>query len=186
MTVSKSDRLSMFMGRATDGTRVKNDFYQTPPISTQSLLNNEKFDEVVWEPSCGEGAISKVLINNGYQVISDDLVDRGFGNTGLDFLKASERKADSLITNPPYALSVPFWEKCEELKIRKYAFLLRVQWLEGIKRRILFEKFPFKKLYVHAKRIEQSKEGKNIGSPMLAFAWFVWEKGYDTKTVEWI
>ena len=66
---------------------------------------------------------SRKIAANGQAIawgISDDLIDRGYGNGGLDFLKSTNKKAESLVTNPPYSLSVPFWEKCEELKIKKY------------------------------------------------------------------
>ena len=185
--ITKEQKMRLWLGQSIDGTRVKNDFYETPPNATQLLLDNEKFDDTVWECSCGKGAISNVLIKNGYNVISDDLIDRGYGNGGLDFLKSTNKKAESLVTNPPYSLSVPFWEKCEELKIKKYAFLLRITWLEGIARSVLFKKYPLKKLYVFSKRIQQYKKGKMLNSPMLAFGWFVWEKEYKGKPyIDWI
>ena len=92
--------------------REKHDFYATPEIATLSLLDKEKFTGNIWECACGDGAISKVLINNGYQVISDDLVDRGFGNTGLDFLK--ERFGGKLITSQ-YEDKIEIKDKSQDL-----------------------------------------------------------------------
>ena len=40
----------------------------------------------IYEPCCGQGHISKVLIENGYNVFSSDLVDRGYGTPRIDFL----------------------------------------------------------------------------------------------------
>ena len=59
-------------------------------------------------------------------------------------------------------------------------------WLEGRARSLMFKKYPFKKLYVFSKRIEQYKEGKMLKSPMLAFGWFVWEKGKNKRQIDWI
>ena len=179
-------RIQIWLGNSIDNSRVKHDFYQTPPSATKALLDKEDFDKTVWECACGTGAISKVLEEYHYQVISEDLISRGYGHSGLDFLKTKQKKAESLITNPPFKLSVAFWKKCIELDIRKYAFLLRLQWLEGQQRSKLFKEHPFKRLYVFSKRIELTKAGKNIGSPMLAFGWFVFEKGNKDCKVEWI
>ena len=58
--------------------REENDYYATPPIAVEKLLENESFSDI-WECACGEGHISKILINNGYNVKSSDLIDRNYG-----------------------------------------------------------------------------------------------------------
>ena len=40
----------------------KNDFYATPEESTESLLRVTTFRGDIYEPCCGQGHISKVLI----------------------------------------------------------------------------------------------------------------------------
>lgn len=59
--------------------RVPHDFYPTPPEAVRALLSVETFTGSIWEPACGDGAISKVLIEAGFEVVSTDLIDRGFG-----------------------------------------------------------------------------------------------------------
>jgi hypothetical protein len=66
--------------------REKDDFYPTPPEGTQALLAVEKFDGPIWEPACGAGDMSRELAAGGYEVISTDLVDRGYGEARIDFL----------------------------------------------------------------------------------------------------
>ena len=64
------------------------DYYATDPRAVEMLLELEQFSPVIWEPACGEGHISKVLQAHGYEVISTDLIYRGFGDPEpLDFLK---------------------------------------------------------------------------------------------------
>ena len=67
---------------------------------------------MVWECACGEGHISKVLESHGYNVVSTDLVYRGYGRViPCNFL--TENVADfngDIITNPPYG------ERIEEKK----------------------------------------------------------------------
>ena len=69
---------------------------------------------------------------------------------------------------------------------------LKVQFLEGKERKILFRAFPPKVIYVSSSRIlcaknaefERMREG---GGSAVAYAWYVWEKGYKGDTiVKWI
>lgn len=78
------------------------EFYPTPPEATRALLAVESFEGDIWEPACGDGAISKVLEAAGYQVVSTDLIDRGYGAGGHNFLKSDRPLAKNIITNPPY------------------------------------------------------------------------------------
>lgn len=82
--------------------RVPHDFYPTPPEAVRALLSVETFEGSIWEPACGDGAISKVLLEAGHEVVSTDLIDRGFGIGGQDFLKSDRPLAKHIITNPPY------------------------------------------------------------------------------------
>ena len=111
--------------------REKNDWYPTPFKATEKLLRVEDFDKTVWEPAAGDGAISVVLEDSGYKTISTDLNDYGFCDAGVDFLMETERKADSLVTNPPYKLADEFVKHAIYLGVEKHAWLLRLSFLEG-------------------------------------------------------
>jgi len=82
--------------------RVPHDFYATPPEGTRALLSVERFSGSIWEPACGNGAISKVLIATGYTVTSTDLVHRGYGIGGINFLTETKTRGINIVTNPPY------------------------------------------------------------------------------------
>lgn len=82
--------------------RVEHDFYPTPPEATRALLAHEIFHGDIWEPACGQGHISKVLTDAGYSVLSTDLIDRGYGEGGINFPKETRARAKNIITNPPY------------------------------------------------------------------------------------
>lgn len=84
------------------GRRAAFEFYPTPPEAIRALLSVEKFDGPIWEPACGNGAISKELEAAGYSVVSTDLIDRGYGRGNIDFLKTREPLAKHIVTNPPY------------------------------------------------------------------------------------
>ena len=72
---------------------------------------------------------------------------------------------------------------------QKVAMFMRLQFLEGKKRKALFEKYPPKVVYVARGRIKCAKNGNFDKYPhsAIAYAWFVWEKGYTGKTIiDWI
>lgn len=65
------------------------------------------------EPACGAGHLSEMLKSYGYEVISSDLYDHGYGVVGQDFLK-SEIKAECFLTNPPFKFALEFVEHAVE------------------------------------------------------------------------
>ncbi len=90
------------MGPQIAPHRAAYEFYPTPPAATRALLSAETFDGPIWEPACGQGHISKVLLQAGYHVVSTDLVAYGYGEAKLDFLAETRPRAKHIITNPPY------------------------------------------------------------------------------------
>lgn len=120
----------------------------TPPIQGpwKCFWNWNSFPPVIWEPACGEGHISKVLQAHGYEVISTDLIYRGFGDPEpLDFLKEMlDDFEGDIITNPPYSMGLEFVQRALE-SVRpggKAAMFLKVQFLEGQKRGEFFKHTP--------------------------------------------
>ena len=122
-----------YIGHNSDNNRVRNDFYPTPPEATYKLLEKEKLTDKIYECACGDGAMSKVLIEKGYDVYSSDLIDRGYGDVGIDFLKSNRTEFNTILTNPPFNLSTEFTLKALELTQRYVIFLNKLSFLEGIK-----------------------------------------------------
>ena len=75
----------------TDKERQNEDYYATDPIAIDVLLKDGgvTFNKPIWECSCGEGHLSERLKSFGYEVRSTDLIDRGYGEGGIDFLTYS-------------------------------------------------------------------------------------------------
>lgn len=168
--------------------REQDDYYATDPKALELLLELEQFDNVILEPACGEGHLSKLLIRKGYAVASRDLIDRGYGYT-QDFLSDDVKEWNGdIITNPPYKYAKQFIEKALNIipEGHKVAMLLRIQFLEGVERKQLFENTPPHTIYVSRGRLKCAKNGdfdanKNNGA--ICFAWFVWQKGYKGNTI---
>jgi hypothetical protein len=167
--------------------RPEGDYYPTPRIATEALLGVESFEGEIWEPACGDGAISKVLEEYGYSVRSTDLIDRGYGEGNVDFLLTSD-KTHNIITNPPYSLAEKFVMHSLFRTTGKVAMLCKLQFLEGGKRRAMFESTPLKSVHVFSKRIKMTRNGEKMkNGGMICFAWFVWEHGYTGEpTIKWI
>lgn len=175
------------------GNREKDDFYATPPGCTEALLAVEKFDGPIWEPACGDGAIAKVLANNGHQVFASDLVARGYeGAGGHDFLMEWQSRAPNIITNPPFKNATQFVRHALSLTTGKVAMLLKVGFLEGVERAAVYDNAPFARLWIFRRRVSFLRGGTesvsmNGAGGMIAYGWFVWEHGYTGKpTLGWI
>lgn len=65
----------------TDKEREKDDYYATDPIAIDKLLTVERPNENVWECACGAGHLSERLKEHGYNVLSTDIIDRGYADT---------------------------------------------------------------------------------------------------------
>lgn len=168
----------MMVGSREAGFKEDEDFYETPAVATQALLKVWKPNGRVWEPACGKGAISRVLLEAGVKVVSSDLVDRGFGHGGFDFLTCDTPLAPTIITNPPYNISTYFVDHACSM-VPQSAFLLRLAWLEGVERyQRIFSRHPLQQVLVFSKRIPRMHrpgyEGPKTSST-IAFAWFIFD-----------
>jgi hypothetical protein len=157
------------------------DFHQTPKAAVEALLLVEQFEGPIWEPACGLGAISRVLEQRGHVVTSTDLVDRGFGMARIDFLMERHALAPNIVTNPPYKNSLAFAEHATQLATGKVAFLCRLNWLAGQKRRQFFESSPLARVWVFSKRLPLMHRDDWAGprsTSTIDFAWFVWDRAH--------
>ena len=167
----------------TPDERAQFDYYATDPQAVEMLLALEPFAPVIWEPACGEGHISKVLAAHGYEVISTDLIYRGFGEPEpMDFLTETFPDFEGdIITNPPYSAGLEFVKRALET-VRpggKVAMFLKVQFLEGKRRGELFSKLPPRTVYISRSRLACAKNGDFTHTEnAIAYAWYVWEKGF--------
>ena len=58
------------VGTQGNVAREEHDYYATEPYAIELLLEEETFDDNIWECASGEGHISKVLEGNGYTVFN--------------------------------------------------------------------------------------------------------------------
>lgn len=89
--------------------RHADDWYRTPPVATQALVDAVDLSGTTWEPACGDGIMAEVLRGHGREVVATDLHDRGYGTGGIDFLTHEpDFEFDHVVTNPPFTHALEF------------------------------------------------------------------------------
>ena len=181
----------------TDHDREENNYYSSNPIAIDLLLEREYdnfIDKTILEPMCGEGNLSKRLEKLLFtKVDSYDLIDRGYGTGGVNYLEANFKdKYDIIITNPPYCKETPsmILKAIDEVKDGGHVYMfLKLLFLESQTRYDnLFSEFPPNKIYVFADRIDCWMNNNNQQSQgAQCYAWYKWTKGIHTlPVIDWI
>lgn len=174
--------------RQPDVAPVEGNFFVTHPQVTRALLRVETFPGVVWEPACGDGTMARELTRGAgtTKVISSDKHDRGYGVTGIDFLRQTSLydEVNHIVTNPPFELAREFVDRALDLRPSgKVAMFLRLAWLEGKTRhRGLWSIAPPVRVWVFANRVPLRRNGGPWQAGLIAFAWFIWESGANGET----
>lgn len=170
--------------------RQRDDFYATPRSAIEQLLQVEAFDGPVWEPACGDGAISRVLSGVGLDVVSTDLVERGHGTSGVDFLMEYRPLGKHVVTNPPFRLATEFARHALGLVTGKVCLLAKIGLLEGPTREDIHQHLA--RVWVIRRRVTFLKDGREFSRSngkggIHTYAWFVWDKAHTGPvTLGWL
>lgn len=190
----------------TNHERGDNDYYATQPIAIDKLASKFDIPHVVWEPSCGGGHLSKRLEELGHNVVSTDLVFRGYGFGGVNFFDVGTELYKSkwpfdvlgndycILTNPPYKVAKDYVLHALDLvKEGQYVIMfLKTTFLEGKARyQELFKNQPPELILQSIERIQCVRNGDFTnafkGGGALAYAWYIFKKGFHGKTtIDWI
>lgn len=180
--------------------RKENDFYPTPAVVIETLLDNyhigDRGGTKILEPCAGNGNIIKALQERGYTSIkavelrkeeAENLNNMlGYGNFAIaDFLTLNPKHIgdiDVVITNPPFSLAMEFLQKSLEIvkDDGKVIFLLRLGFLASRKRFGFMRENPPTEMYVLNQR--PSFTGK--GTDAQEYAWFVWDKAKKKQKIQ--
>ena len=178
----------------TEKERQANDYYATDPIAAELLLQQEEFYNI-WECASGENHLADVFKKHGHDVRTSDIVQRTPTTEVYDFLSMDNTSwHGDIVTNPPYKFATEFIYKALSIirEGNKVAMFLKLQFMEGKGRKRLFTNFPPKVIYVSSSRINCAMNGnfeglRTTGGSAVAYALYVWEKGYKgPTTVKWI
>lgn len=165
-------------GGGDQSKRRELDFYPTPPEVTVALMEFLRSTlrrkvKTVWEPACGDGAMSKVIESYGLDVFSTDLREgSGYGAGGLDFLAHHNIGADMIITNPPFNKAEEFIRKAVSYS-PVVAMVLKSQYWHAKKRVDLFNECPPSYILPLTWR----PDFLGGGNPTMDCMWVVWIEG---------
>lgn len=183
----KQETLQLTGGAGKDKRR-ELDFYPTPANVTVALIEFllEKYALIpikgVWEPACGDGAMSKVIESYEFlSVFSSDLRYTSYGTGGVDYLKtAIPDGIQAVITNPPFNLSAEFIKKATS-EAKLVCMLLKSQYWHARNRYELFKENPPAYVLPLTWRPDflehEKKPGEKKGAPTMEVAWSVWIEG---------
>jgi hypothetical protein len=174
------------------------DFFPTPPWATRALFRHvlpvlglEKIGRV-WEPACGAGHMAAVIAEFAREpVIASDIFDYGFAAELIDFLderQTSGRRADFIITNPPFKPADRFALRAFDLARVGVALLLRTQWLESEDRyHSIFRNRPPTLFAPFVERVPMLRgRWDPDASTATSYSWFVWLRGLPPRSPFWI
>jgi hypothetical protein len=158
--------------------REKDDFYPTPAALVRPMLAMEAFVGPVWECACGDGAIAREITEN--EVVGTDLVYRGYGEGGIDFLKCADLRAPNIVTNPPFKLWLIFARHAIALGAQKVVLFSRLLTLEGRANSAMMRETGLTRVLISAGRVNILPPGAidKGHSGTTAYAWYVWERGH--------
>lgn len=160
------------------------------------MLRHVQLRGPIWEPCCGDGAMSNVLSAGGHQVVSSDIADRGFGTSGVDFMKCREVAAGcrAIVTNPPYGDSgshaaqsrspsamLGFLRHALMLTASvqgQLALLVRLQWIAGQRASEMMYAAPFAAVVVLTQRIQWFDRGEDTKRAQHHHAWVVFDHAH--------
>lgn len=195
----------------TDHERGDHDYYATSPMALELFSPLYPIAHKVFEPSCGEGHLSKWLVERGHDVLSTDLVDRGYGIGGVDFFKVGEGgdmfgdcqgtkllrewangETFDILTNPPYNVSLDYVLHAIELipDDGHVLMFLKTTFLEGKQRKkLIFDVNPPRYVFQYSERILCAKNGdfdymRRHGGSAVAYCFMVFQKNNKEKITE--
>ena len=178
------------------------DYYATEPKAIDLLAAKFDIPHRVWECACGGGSLSQRLKERGHEVISTDIIDRGYEgfNGECDFLSRlfhPKIEGDyAIVTNPPYKFVTEFVLTALDvlpdgcylcLFLKTTALESRGRWEKIYRQTPPRYVFQCIDRILCAKNAEFEDARKNLGAGAQAYAWFVWQKGWKGQTtLDWI
>ena len=162
--------------------RDEHEHYVEPSWVAERLFEAEEFPWPIWDPACGWGRIGQAASRPCH---STDLVSRGYGIGGVDFLKTTKMRASarSIVCNPPFDLMEEFALHALKLGARKIAMIALVRRLPAAR---WLQKTPLRRVWLMTPRPSMPtgrhiREGGNIGGGTQDFCWLVWDTSWILK-----
>lgn len=176
--------------------RNDHDWYVEPASCVHQLFDAVQFEGTIHDPCCGKGTIPNVASERGYHASGSDIVDRGYrGKGGFDWDGAynffyDPTMRDNIVSNPPYKLAEEMFAHACRHAALKVAFVLRISFLAGQKRRDrLFKQYRPSEVIVLSQRPSMPPGGTGVPAKggTADYVWLVWDRAYfGPTTLRWI
>lgn len=172
--------------------REKHEHYVEPHWTSDRLFDVERFPRrLIWDPSCGWGRIGVAAEAHGHVCISTDLVDRGYGRGGIDFMKTRKLRgrAPYIVCNPPFDLMEEFAMHALELGAAKVAMIALVRRLPAAR---WLANTPLARVWLMTPRPSMPtgahiRRGGKVGGGTQDFCWLVWRHNHrGPAAIEWL
>jgi hypothetical protein len=169
--------------------RIERDFYPTPRTATEAIFETVDWFgtptlQAVWEPACGDGAMSNVLAEHFSKVISTDIHPMMEGATKADFYTYEPDELFTwIITNPPYGDEIDKFMERVQFWVKKgvHCSLLARNELDSAKCRAKFFRdcpnFLEKRVLLWRPRWVAD----STGSPRHNYSWYTWGPNWDNN-----
>ena len=153
------------------------DFYPTQLWAVLGLLDELHLPGPVWECACGDGEMAMALKLRGLDYFASDLVDRGYGTSGVDFMTSEpDAPFGTVFTNPPFKDAEAFVRRARSFRGVAVCMFLPLSFLQGAGRASgLWADDPPDLVLVVPDRVTMYPRGdERPESGSHASAWFVW------------
>lgn len=167
------------------------DLYPTPVEATEALIPvlkamkrpDGKPVKRIWEPSCGDGRIARVLEWHGFEVTGTDIREYpGYGIGGVDFVNDDpietmgwdpREDVDVIVGNPPFSLAEEFIRTARKYCPNVVMLLKQTYWnTKGRSEGLWFDETPSLELKLTWRLAFLRKERGS--SPLMDCMWVVW------------
>lgn len=158
--------------------RNESDLYHTPKSLVWELLKREKFERV-WEPACGNGAISDELDAYGILELATDV------SMGFDFLSDSTVHMGDILTNPPFSLWDEFVMHAKSHCTGRVCMLGRTDCFGAHSRNVNGIWDQLEKIYIFDRRIDYRTPLRDDGLfhvGAMVTGWFIWDTTQPAET----
>jgi hypothetical protein len=180
------------------------ELFPTPPWATRALFEYvlPQIDvcgpiPCIWEPAAGLRHMADVCEEYADLVVASDIEiypGRAFDVRKVDFVDGTVIPSEPfnwIVTNPPFALAVDFYERALrhfDMGAGGLAMLLRANWLEGGDRyERVFDHVPPTLFAPFSERVPMCEGGYDPRlSTATSYAWFVWrfKKGEAVRLID--
>lgn len=153
------------VGLKSKAERAPYDLYETPAWAVKAFLDLSPIrqDWKYLEPCRASGRFyNEMPLGSAWGEIRE----------GVDYLTTKYSRVDCILTNPPFSLAKEFVEKAH-LDADVVIMLLRLGFLESMRRYDFWEQYPLDHLVTLSKRPSFTEDGKTDGA---GYGFFIWDK----------